>query len=67
MRLRRITEAVKGIAKSFKLYLVHLALALFSKVFETLAFSTLFYCVNEIALVLIIYPLLTSEVRTQMC
>ena len=46
LRSRRIAVTVKGVTKNFKLYFVRLELRCFSGVFETLAFSTLFYFEN---------------------
>ena len=46
---------LRWVNKNFKLYLCALRQRCVSKMFETLAFSTLFYFVNEKALILVVY------------
>ena len=60
-------KLLRGVTKILNCYLCALRLGFCSKMFETLASSTLFYFVKEKALVLVVYPLPMTEVRTLIC
>ena len=68
LRSRRIAGTVKGVTKILSCYFCAPCASVdLAKCLKLFAIRLYFIIVNEKALVLVVYPLPTSEVRTQIC